>query len=166
MILQIFKFASVYPLEVSHSASEWLPVGSRIQKAYRANQYQCAYGLQHQWDICEQILAQSSACYSVAFSLDGVYLMSASTDNKARVWRLGTGQMQRELLGHSELVLSVAFSPDGAHIASGSAGNTVIIWNIETGEKERIVGHSNWVYSVAFSPDGAHIVSRSSDHTV
>ncbi|KAJ6597864.1 hypothetical protein B0H10DRAFT_742734 [Mycena sp. CBHHK59/15] len=167
MIPQIFKFASVYPLEVYHSALEWLPAESQIRKTYHTNKSRCVYGLQQQWDICEQVFAQSDECNSVAFSLDGVYLVSAGNDKKATVWRVGTGQMQRELLGHSGSVLSVAFSPDGAHIASGSDDKTIRIWNIETGETEQeLVGRSGWVLSVAFSPDGAHIASGSSNNTV
>ncbi|KAJ6599388.1 quinon protein alcohol dehydrogenase-like superfamily [Mycena sp. CBHHK59/15] len=167
MIPQIFKFASVYPLEVYHSALEWLPTRSQIRKTYHTNKSQCVYGLQHQWDICEQVLAQSGGCNSVAFSLDGVYLVSACNDNKATVWRVGTGQMQRELLGHSELVRSVAFSPDGAHIVSGSNDKTIRIWNVETGETVReLAGHSDFVCSVAFSPDGVRIASGSVNRTI
>ncbi|KAJ6616122.1 WD40-repeat-containing domain protein [Mycena sp. CBHHK59/15] len=169
MIPQIFKFASVYPLEVYHSALEWLPPGSQIRKTYHTNKSRCVYGLQHQWEICEQreLVGHSHWVQSVAFSPDGAHIASGSTDTSIRIWNVKTGETERELVGHSHWVHSVAFSPDGAHIASGSADRTIRIWNVKTGEMERkLKGQSESVRSVAFSPDGAHIASGSADNTV
>ncbi|KAJ7707021.1 mycorrhiza-induced WD40-repeat domain protein [Mycena olivaceomarginata] len=167
MVPQIFKFASIYPLEVYHSALEWLPLSSNIRNTYFTRSFRSVrVGLPQQWKSCEQILEQGEACYSVAFSPDGTRIACGLEHQRIRIWNITTGEMEREITGHSGGVVSVAFSPDGSHIASGSYNNPVRIWNIRTGEMEReLVGHSQ-VNSVAFSPDGAHIASGSYDKLV
>ncbi|KAG9103653.1 hypothetical protein FRC07_009949, partial [Ceratobasidium sp. 392] len=105
----------------------------------------------------------------VAYSPNGLHLVSGSYDETVRIWDARTGeQLRQPLQGHTGRVLSVAYSPDGAYIVSGSSDNTVCIWDARTGEQVRhpLQGHTNSVRSVAYSPDGAYIVSGSSDNTV
>ncbi|KAF5393606.1 hypothetical protein D9757_000021 [Collybiopsis confluens] len=106
---------------------------------------------------------------SVAFSPNGMKIVSGSDDNTVRIWNAQTGEEEgKPLEGHTSWVTSVAFSPDGMKIVSGSYDNTVRIWNAQTGEEEGkpLRGHTLWVQSVAFSPDGMKIVSGSLDNTV
>ncbi|KAJ7828348.1 WD40-repeat-containing domain protein [Mycena olivaceomarginata] len=167
MVPQIFRFASIYPLEVYHSALAWLPIQSRLRKMYNIRNDSIPVGLPHQWAAREQILPQGDECWSVAFSSDGTHLATGLANNQIHLWNIETGDLEQTLEGHSHLVSSVAFSLDGAHIASGSYDNTVRIWNVATGDTEwKLVGHSSRANSVAFSPDGAHIASGSDDHTV
>lgn len=77
MLPQIFKFASVYPLEVYYSALEWLPSGSGIRSIYHSTKLACVpVGLRQQWDSCEQSLRQPDGCNAVAFFPDGVHIAS------------------------------------------------------------------------------------------
>jgi WD40 repeat protein len=104
---------------------------------------------------------------SVAFSPDGVHIVSGSQDTTARVWSARTGKLLAVAEGHSDCVWSVAFSPDGAYIVSGSTDRTVRVWDARTGKQVSLLkGHKKRVLSVGFSPDGAHIVSGSLDMTV
>ncbi|KAJ7024136.1 WD40-repeat-containing domain protein [Mycena alexandri] len=104
---------------------------------------------------------------SVAFSPDGLHVVSGSEDKTVRIWDTTTGTEVTKMEGHSDGVTSVAFSPDGTHVVSGSGDKTIRIWDAITGtELTMMEGRSSEVYSVAFSPDGAHIVSGSHDKTV
>jgi len=58
---------------------------------------------------------------SVAFSPDGLRIVSGSYDKSVRVWNAVTGEAALPLLpGHEDFVRSVGFSPDGDKIISGS----------------------------------------------
>ncbi|KAJ7310679.1 hypothetical protein DFH08DRAFT_1046444, partial [Mycena albidolilacea] len=104
---------------------------------------------------------------SVAFSPNGVQIVSGSDDGTERIWDAATGNEVMKMEGHNHYVLSVAFSPNGAQIVSGSADTTVQIWDAATGnEVMKMEGHNHCVLSVAFSPNGAQIVSGSADKTV
>ncbi|KAJ6583520.1 WD40-repeat-containing domain protein [Mycena vulgaris] len=105
--------------------------------------------------------------FSVAFSLDGLYVISGSGDNTVRIWDVATGKQLKQLDGHEGDVNSAAFSPDGLYAISGSDDQTVRIWDVATGKQlKQLDGHEDKVWSVAFSPDGLHAISGSEDKTV
>ncbi len=104
---------------------------------------------------------------SVAFSLDGQYIVSGSRDKTVKLWDLKERVLLHTFNGHESEVNSVAFSPDGKYLVSGSNDKTLKLWDV----KNRVLlhtfdGHQDWVNSVAFSPDGKYLVSGSSDNTV
>jgi WD40 repeat protein len=108
-----------------------------------------------------------SSIRSVAFSPDGLRIVSGSYDKAVRLWDMQTGKLIRQPLRHSSGVRSVAFSPDGLHIVSGSYDKVVRLWDTQTGKLigQPLQGHFGGIYSVAFSSDGRHIVSGSDDKT-
>ena len=109
----------------------------------------------------------NSPIYSVAFSHDGIHIVSGSLDKSVRVWDASTGAALQQLNGHTDSVYSVAFSHDGIHIVSGSFDNSVRVWDASTGAAlQQLNGHTGSVNSVAFSHDGIYIVSGSSDASV
>ncbi|KAF5342595.1 hypothetical protein D9611_002004 [Ephemerocybe angulata] len=113
------------------------------------------------------LMGHSTSVYSVAFSWDGMKLVSGSADQTVRVWDARTGEAQTVLHGHSSYVLSVAFSPDGKDIVSGSGDKMVSVWDALGGKVRRVLeGHSGDVNSVDFSADGSRIVSGSADKTL
>ncbi|HXN88172.1 MAG TPA: hypothetical protein VN890_02260, partial [Methylocella sp.] len=88
---------------------------------------------------------------SVAFSPDGVRVLTGSYDNTARLWDAATGKEIRAFKGHVGSVTSVAFSPDGARVLTGSGDATARLWAAATGEELRAFkGHDLPVSSVAF----------------
>jgi len=112
-------------------------------------------------------LGHSEYVNSVAFSPDGRYALSGSSDDTLKLWEVATGREIRTFEGHSDSVRSVAFSPDGRYALSGSSDYTLKLWEVATGNEIRTFeGHSNSVESVAFSPDGRYALSGSYDKTL
>jgi len=106
------------------------------------------------------------AVNAVAFSPDGMQLVTASNDHTIKLWNLETGTELRTLRGHAASVASVAFRFDGKQLASGGGDRNLMLWNVETGEAlTTLFGHRDGVTSVAFNSDGKQIVSSSSDRT-
>ena len=69
---------------------------------------------------------------SVAFSPDGKWIVTGSSDKTLRVWDSETGQETLTLKGHSNIVISVSFSPDGKRIVSGSDDETAKVWDMSS----------------------------------
>ncbi len=101
---------------------------------------------------------------ALAYSPDGKYVVSGSTDGTARVCDVVTGVEVARML-HDEPVYAVAFSPDDRLVASGSDDGAVRVWDASTGAEVVRFVHADMVNSVVFSPDGKYVASGSSDNT-
>jgi WD40 repeat protein len=113
-----------------------------------------------------QLVGHHDTVRSVAFSSDGLRIVSGSIDRTIRIWDSRSFE-ELGLCEHDGQVYSVAFSPDNRLIGSGSADCTLRLWSALTfAEVARLAGHEHTVTSVAFSSDGTRIVSSSYDCTV
>jgi len=92
---------------------------------------------------------------ALAVSLDGRYLISATTDSTVRLWELASEEPVRSLEGHTGQVHAVAFSPDGKVVASGDNYGTVMLWNVVNGlEVKQLSASSPEIRALAFDPHG------------
>lgn len=106
----------------------------------------------------------TNAVTSAAFSPEGARIVTASSDDTARVWDARTGATLAVLSGHTGTLFSAAFSPDGARIVTASRDHTARLWDARTGAAlATLSGHTSYVVSAAFSPDGTRVVTASLD---
>jgi WD40 repeat protein len=116
---------------------------------------------------------------AIAYSADGRWLASASSDQTVRLWDGSQGQVCAVLEGHTAWVSAVAFTPDPGHpsgagrhlLASAGADQTIRLWEVPgPGGRPRLRhvlrGHAHWVWSMAFSPAGDVLASASVDNTI
>lgn len=71
---------------------------------------------------------------NVAFSRDGKFLASSSTDDTIKIWDLASKRELRTLVGHTASVESMDFSPDGRLLASAGEDGSTFLWDTNTGE--------------------------------
>ncbi|KIM29654.1 hypothetical protein M408DRAFT_105479, partial [Serendipita vermifera MAFF 305830] len=105
----------------------------------------------------------------IAYSPDGLNVVSCSRDKTVRIWDAATGAPVGEpLKGHTKMVTAVTYSLDGRKIFSGSLDTTIRIWDAVTGTPigEPLTKHIDGVTSIAHSPNGENIASSSWDKTV
>jgi len=103
---------------------------------------------------------------SAAFSPDGRYIVTASSDKTARIWDAATGREIMSLKGHTDGIKSAAFSPDGRYIVTASSDKTARIWDAATGQPiVSFSGHKDYLRSAAFAPDGRRVVTAGEDKT-
>jgi len=101
-----------------------------------------------------------------AFSADGQWLVSASSDYSARVWALPSMRLQAVLPGHGDDVDMAMFSPDDQLIATCALDRMVRIFNLQGQCLTTCQGHTGNVLSLAWTPDSKHVVSTSVDGTI
>ncbi len=101
-----------------------------------------------------------------AFSSDGQFLVSASSDYSARVWSLPELQLQAVLSGHADDVDMAAFSPDDRLIATCALDRCVRIFLRSGACLHTMRGHTGNVLSLAWSHDGQQVVTSSVDGTI
>ena len=66
------------------------------------------------------------------FSSDGTHIITASSDDTARVWSSTNGCLLTTLQGHTGTLMQAQFSPDGQHILTISRDQTARIWRMLT----------------------------------
>jgi WD40 repeat protein len=106
---------------------------------------------------------------SVAFSLDGTMLVSASDDHTLRLWDVAKHrQIGAPLTGHTDVVKSVSSSPDGKTLASAGDDSTVRLWDVATHRQigDPLAGFGGRFNCVSFSPDGTTLASAGEDRAI
>ncbi len=112
-------------------------------------------------------LSHGDPILAVAWSADGAWLASSSTNHLAIVW---SGRTYRvfNTFTHADWVWSVALSPDGATLFTGGGEQDGMVrrWDVATGqmvgelrETGRARTHDGEVTALALTPDGATIIS-------
>jgi serine/threonine protein kinase len=66
----------------------------------------------------------------VAFSPDGRFLASGSSDGEVRVWAVEDGRLVTTLKGHTGRILGLAFAADGKLLWSGATDRTLRQWRL------------------------------------
>ena len=91
-----------------------------------------------------------TALWRVAFSPNGMNLVSGSRDKTLCLWDTTTGEKLVPLATDIG-VGNLEFSPDGTLLASGSGDNTVQLWNADTGtEQATLIGHKDAICGISF----------------
>jgi WD40 repeat protein len=135
-----------------------------------------AGGMVHIWDTTTgeliDILEHPQAILADTFMLPGQYkiglawsplgdrLVTGWHDGLARIWDLGTREIDRLLAGHTSNAIGVDWSPDGSLLAVSYSDGKIKIWDTVSWTIRKIFdAHEISVFELNWSPDGRRIVS-------
>lgn len=108
------------------------------------------------------LVGHTDSVLAVAFSPQGDWLASASSDTTIRLWQAGQPTATQTLTQHTAFVNAIAFSPDGEQMASASGDGIVLLWDVTTGEVDEFSLGSP-ANALAYSPDGAQLAVAGAD---
>jgi eukaryotic-like serine/threonine-protein kinase len=104
---------------------------------------------------------------ALAFSPDGLTVLTWGMGNDVRVWDVATGRPRYPPLRHRDKCHDLRFSPDGRSMALASYDGSVRVRDFATGKVVAdLPAHPDIVYSARFSPDGHLLVTACRDRTV
>ncbi|GMM36243.1 chromatin modification protein [Saccharomycopsis crataegensis] len=114
-----------------------------------------------------RLIGHSGTVYSLSFSPDGNYLLSASEDGTVRLWSLDTYTCLVIYKSHNDPVWDVKFSPFGHYFVTASHDTTARLWSVDHIYPLRLfVGHMSDVDCVAWFPNACYCFTGSSDKTI
>lgn len=79
---------------------------------------------------CRKVIDRGNGVFSIKFSVDGRFFVTAEADWKIRIWSSDTGECVRVLKGHEDWGTSACFSPDGNSIVSSSRDGIIRLWDV------------------------------------
>ena len=118
--------------------------------------------------VTHTLLGHAGPIRSLAFSPDGLRIVSGSADGSARIWDHGDSKFP-ELVrfdGHAGEVTAVAFNSNATQVISGAANKTLKLWSsADAVEIRDFPGHTGAIVGVAIG-SGNQPVSASADKTI
>ncbi|HEX2876150.1 MAG TPA: caspase family protein [Polyangiaceae bacterium] len=117
------------------------------------------------WDVAsgsarQKLTGHRDFVLDVAFSADGLQLISAAFDHRVRLWNTSTGRLVRELTG-SDFTAAV-FAADGRRAITGDWYGGAKLWDLSSGTVLRpFAGEARDLTAVRVTPDGKVGVSTS-----
>ncbi|EDR00240.1 uncharacterized protein LACBIDRAFT_334343 [Laccaria bicolor S238N-H82] len=115
----------------------------------------------HSQCLMDPLIGHDGGVQCLAYSPDGMNIVSGSFDFTIRVWDALSGQSIMVIFRGSALIHKVAFSPDGKHILCATGNHIIRLWNALTSHctLSPLKNDEGSVNSVVFSPNGKHILS-------
>jgi WD40 repeat protein/energy-coupling factor transporter ATP-binding protein EcfA2 len=105
-------------------------------------------------------LVHDSPVLIATFSPNGKKILTASCDNKAKLWGLN-GQLLTPLKKYTDGFNSATFSPDGSKILTVSHDYTVELWDLNGYLLDKLNENRNSVDGAILSPDGEKMLTWS-----
>lgn len=110
--------------------------------------------------------SHEGAVRSVEFSPDGQFVISASNDFTARLWRASDGKPLGKTMPHRGQVFFAKFSPDSRLAVTGGFDSNVRLWRVPSGDPvDTLMQHDALVWTADFSPDGRQLLTGGLDRT-
>lgn len=117
--------------------------------------------------------SHTSSVFSVAYSPDGNFLLSAGRDARFKVWNVRSDYaMIDDVVGHMYAINHIAFSPKGDMFATCSMDKSIKLWDaasfrlLKVIDRSRHAGHGTSVNKLLWSSHQNLLISASDDRMI
>jgi len=116
--------------------------------------------------LLQTLRGHRDCIYRIAWSPDGRFLVSPSSDGTIRLWDTDTWACLHKLARHTDAVNVVAFDSACKRLVSGSKDTSIRIWEIESGTCVDDIRVGHWVDGIAFNNSADSLITASGDGKV
>jgi len=95
------------------------------------------------WRVKHMCRSTGSEIYDLAWSPDGVFIITGSMDNIARIYDARDGNVVRQIADHQHYVQGVAWDPLNEFIATQSSDRSVHIYALKNADGQFSLSHYN-----------------------
>lgn len=113
------------------------------------------------WRLKHMCRSMGSEIYDLAWSPDGMFFITGSMDNVARVWNAQTGQMVRQIAEHNHYVQGVAWDPLNEFVATQSSDRSVHIYTLKSKDGQFSLSQHGKISRMDLPPPRRRISSNS-----
>ncbi|MDQ3394055.1 MAG: WD40 repeat domain-containing protein [Bacteroidota bacterium] len=125
------------------------------------------------YSLKQEISAHTNSIFSLCFSPDYKYLLSAGRDAHLKIWDANNGfALHESIVAHMYTINHIVYSPDGNLFATCSMDKSIKIWDakafklLKVIDKARHAGHGTSVNKMMWSGYQGRLVSCSDDRTI
>ena len=125
------------------------------------------------YDLKRAIPAHTNSVFTVKYSPDFQYLLTAGRDAHLKVWDVEQGyRLHEDIAAHLFAINHLTFSPDGALFATASMDKSIKIWDAQTYrllkvvDRARHAGHGTSVNKLLWTAYHQQLLSASDDRTI
>ncbi len=125
------------------------------------------------FSIIKLLEGHKNSVFTLCFSPDYHYLLSAGRDAQLKIWNTRNGfRHQESIVAHMYAINHLDFSPDGKHFVTCSMDKSIKVWDahsfklLKVIDKARHAGHSTSVNKLLWSTHENFIISGSDDRTI
>ncbi len=100
----------------------------------------------------------------LAYTPDGMRLVSVSDDRTVRVWNVTDGKVLHTLTGHTDWIVALALRADGRYAATAGYDRTIRLWDLDQGKPvKEFSTKGQMVTDLAWSADGLTLITTGLD---
>ncbi len=114
----------------------------------------------------------TNSVFTVRYSPDGRYLLSAGRDAHLKIWDAATYVLVEDIVAHMYAINHIDFSPNGKHFVTCSMDKSIKVWDLQTFklmkviDKARHAGHGTSVNKLYWAPYHNQLISASDDRSI